>query len=417
VTGTNGKTTTTRLIAHILRQTGRRVGATTSDGVVIGDELVDKGDWTGPGGAQTILRRDDLDVAVLETARGGILLRGMGYESNEASVITNVSSDHLDLQGIHTLPELAEVKSTVARITRPDGWAVLNADDSYVAELARRLRAHIAFFTLEGDRSTRVRRHVRGGGRAYLERDGWLGEADGATWRPIVKLAQVPIALGGIARHNVANALAATAAARAMGAPIDAVKRGLQTFGPTADASPGRLNVFRDAGRIAIIDFAHNEAGITVLLDVAEAIARTAAVGGAPAPITVIVGTAGDRPDDTLRGLGRIAAQRAQRLVIKESLDYLRGRSRESVIGEIRAGAHDGGWQDEIPVFESELAALTNELDRAGGGAAAGAEKHAPEVIVLLCHEQRDAVFALCRARGLQPIEDPLQLSRLVSGG
>jgi UDP-N-acetylmuramyl tripeptide synthase len=417
ISGTNGKTTTTRLIAHILRESGRRVGATTSDGVVIGGELVEPGDWTGPGGAQTILRRDDLDVAVLETARGGILLRGMGYESNEASVITNVSSDHLDLQGIHTLPELAEVKATIARVTRPDGWVVLNADDRYVAALARRVKAHVAFFSLEGDRSARVRRHLRTGGRAYLVRDGWLGEAEGPAWRPIARLTQVPVTLGGVARHNVANALAAAGAARAMGARIAEVRRGLQTFGPTAESSPGRLNVFRDAGRIAIVDFAHNEAGITVLLDVAAAIAAAAAVGGKPAPITVILGTAGDRPDDTLRGLGRIAAGRAQRLVIKETLDYLRGRSRESVIGEIRGGAAEGGWHGEIPVFESELAALTNELDRTAAAAPPGVAAPPPEVIVLLCHEQRDAVFALCRSRGLQPIEDPAELASLVSSG
>jgi cyanophycin synthetase len=424
ISGTNGKTTTTRLIAHILRTSGRRVGATTSDGVVIGDQLIDKGDWTGPGGAQTILRRDDLDVAVLETARGGILLRGMGYQSNEASVITNVSSDHLDLQGIHTLPELAEVKSTVARITRPDGWAILNADDRYVAELARRVRAHVAFFSMEGDGSARVRRHLRAGGRAYLVRDGRIGEAEGAAWRPIVKLADVPVTLGGIARHNVANALAAAGAARAMGASLEVVRRGLETFRPTAGESPGRLNVFRDERRIAIVDFAHNEAGITVLLDVAEAMARGAAVGGVPAPITVVVGTAGDRPDDTLRALGRVAAQRSQRLVIKETLDYLRGRSRASVIGEIRAGAMEGGWHGEIPVYESELEAMTGELDRTESGAGrtsaadslARAPARSPEIIVLLCHEQRDAVFALCKARGLQPIEDPGELARLVGG-
>ncbi|HMA46415.1 MAG TPA: Mur ligase family protein, partial [Frankiaceae bacterium] len=420
ISGTNGKTTTTRLIAHILRESGRLVGATTSDGVVIGDRLVEPGDWTGPGGAQTILRRDDLDVAVLETARGGILLRGMGYESNEASVITNVSSDHLDLQGIHTLPELAEVKATIARVTKRDGWVILNADDRYVADIARRVRANVAFFTLEGDRSTRVRRHLRAGGRAYLERDGWLGEAEGPAWRPIVRLTEVPVALGGVARHNVANALAAAGAARAMGAPVDAVRRGLATFGPTAAASPGRLNVFRDAGRIAIVDFAHNEAGITVLLAVAQAIARTAAVGGVPAPITAIIGTAGDRPDDTLRGLGRIAAGRAQRLVIKETLDYLRGRSRESVIGEMRAGAAEGGWHAEIPVFESEVAALRHELDRTepaqrsgtetGPDAGPGVQAGPPELIVLLCHEQRTEVFELLAGRHLAPVPDPARL-------
>ena len=142
ISGTNGKSTVTRLITHILIGAGRHVGTTTSDGVLVDERLVEPGDWTGPSGAQQILARRDIDVAVLETARGGIVLRGMGYESNEVSVLTNVSSDHLDLQGIHTLPELAEVKATVARITKPDGWVVLNADDPYVAAVARRVKGH-----------------------------------------------------------------------------------------------------------------------------------------------------------------------------------------------------------------------------------------------------------------------------------
>jgi cyanophycin synthetase len=403
ITGTNGKTTTTRLIAHILREAGRRVGATTSDGIVVGEEIIEPGDWTGPGGAQVILRRDDLDVAVLETARGGMLLRGMGYESNDASVITNVSSDHMDLQGIHTLPELAEVKSIVARITKPDGWTILNADDRYVAAIARKVRSRVAFFSVSGDGSPVIRRHLRGGGRAYLVRDGRVGEADGDRWRDIAAIASVPIALGGVARHNVANALAAVAAARALGAPIAAVRTGLRTFIPSAEASRGRLNVFRDDRRIIVVDFAHNEAGVAVLLDVAESMARTA--GGVP--ITAIVGLAGDRPDDTLRGVGRIVAGRVDRLVLKEMLHYLRGRTRESVIGEIRAGAREGGWKGEMPLHGSEVEAMAAELDRPGDG---------PEVIVLLCHEQREEVFELLAERGLRPVDRPAELARLVSG-
>ncbi|HET7182281.1 MAG TPA: Mur ligase family protein [Candidatus Limnocylindrales bacterium] len=402
ISGTNGKTTTTRLTAHILRTAGRRVGATTSDGIVVGDELIEKGDWTGPGGAQSILRRDDLDMAVLETARGGILLRGMGYESNEASVITNVSSDHLDLQGIHTLPELAEVKGVIARVTKPTGTVVLNADDRWVAALAREVRAPVAFFSLEGDRSALVRRHVRKGGRAYVVRDGWIGEAESAAWRRFAPLADVPIALGGIARHNVANALAAAGAARAMGVSIEAVGAGLRSFRPTAEDAPGRLNVFKDDRRIVIVDFAHNEAGITVLLDVAAAMASTA-----KGSITAIIGTAGDRPDDTLRGLGRIAAQRADRVVIKETLEYLRGRSRASTIGELKAGTREGGWRREIPVFASEVESLEHELDRTGDGP--------PEVIVLLCHEQRDAVYGLLTLRGFTQVGDHRELAKLVA--
>ncbi len=415
ISGTNGKTTTTRLIAHILREAGRRVGATTSDGIVVGSTMIEPGDWTGHGGALAILERDDLDIAVLETARGGILLRGVAYESNEASVITNVSSDHLDLQGIHTLPELAEVKGTIARMTRSNGWVVLNADDRYVAGIGRRVRAPVAFFSLEGDRSARIRRHLRAGGRAYLVRDGRLGEAEGATWRPLVPVADVPIALGGIARHNVANALAGAAAARAMGAPLAAIKRGLRSFRPTTDASRGRLNVFRDARRIVVVDFAHNEAGVQVLLDVAEAIARATGAAGRPAPITAIVGLAGDRPDDTLRGVGRIVAERVDRFVQKEMLHYLRGRTRESVLGEIRAGAVDGGWSAEIPVYASEVEAVTGELDRTDP-ARDGAAAEGTDVIFLMCHEEREEVFELLGKRGLRPVEDPAELAQLVAG-
>ena len=158
ISGTNGKSTVTRLITHILIRAGRHVGTTTSDGVLVDERMVDPGDWTGPGGAGQILGRHDVEVAVLETARGGIVLRGVGYESNEASVLTNVSSDHLDLQGIHTLPELAEVKATICRMTKADGWAVLNANDPHVAAVARRVRAKVAFFSVDPDRSSVMRR-------------------------------------------------------------------------------------------------------------------------------------------------------------------------------------------------------------------------------------------------------------------
>jgi cyanophycin synthetase len=408
ISGTNGKTTTTRLIAHMLREAGRRVGATTSDGIVVGSSIVEPGDWTGPGGAQAILHRDDLDVAVLETARGGILLRGVGYESNDASVITNVSSDHMDLQGIHTLPELAEVKSVIARLTKPSGWVVLNADDRHVAGIARSVRGKVAFFSVAGARSARIRRHLAGGGRAYLVREGRLGEADGDRWRPIAALADIPVALGGVARHNVANALAATGAARALGVSLAVVKRGLQTFVPSTEDSRGRLNVFQDDRRVVLVDFAHNEAGVTVLFDVAVAIARSLGSDGRRAPISAIVGLAGDRPDDTLRGVGKIVAGRVDRFIQKEMLHYLRGRTRESVLGEIRAGAADGGWTGEIPVYGSEPEALGAELDRTEG-----AER--PELIVLLCHEDREGVYRLIADRGLRPIDDPQALSRLVS--
>ena len=293
----------------------------------------------------------------------------------------------MDLQGIHTLPELVEVKSVIARITKPTGWVVLNADDPYVAGMARAAHGKVAFFSVVGDRSPRVRRHLGAGGRAYLVREGRLGEADGDDWRPIAALADIPVVLGGVARHNVANALAAVAAARALGVSLAAAKRGLQTFVPSTLDSRGRLNVFRDDHRVVVVDFAHNEAGVAVLLDVVEAIARSTG-DGRRAPISAIVGLAGDRPDDTLRGVGRQVAQRVDRFVQKEMLHYLRGRTRESVLGEIRAGAAEGGWTGEIPVYGSEPEALGAELDRTE-------DAPRPEVIVLLCHEDREGVYDL----------------------
>ncbi|MBF8290573.1 MAG: Mur ligase protein, partial [Chloroflexi bacterium] len=411
ISGTNGKSTTTRLITRILLRAGRHVGTTTSDGILVDERMVNPGDWTGPGGAQEILRRSDVEVAVLETARGGLVLRGVGYESNDASILTNVSADHLDMQGIHTLPELAEVKATVCRITRRDGWVILNADDPLVRAVARRVSAQVAYFTLQGEASAAVRRHRAAGGRAYLVRRGELGEADGDTFTPIVSVREIPITLAGLARHNVANALAAAAGARALGATIEEVRTGLLDFRPIAEESPGRMNIYRKGARVAIVDFAHNEAGLQVLLDVADGIA--AGAGGPVIPITVIVGTAGDRPDDSLRGMGAIAAARAQRIAIKETLGYLRGRTREAVVGELRAGATDAGWSSEIPVYESETAALRAELN--GAAAAAEGSRHdAARIVVLLCHEDRPGVFAILAELGFRPVESSADLTSLV---
>ena len=411
ISGTNGKSTVTRLITHILLRAGRPVGTTTSDGVLVDERMIDAGDWTGPAGAHLILGRSDIEVAVLETARGGLVLRGMGYESNDVSVLTNVSSDHLDLQGIHTLPELAEVKSTICRVTKPDGRVVLNGDDRLVAAVGRRVKAPVAFFSLtdEASQPSIVRRHMARGGLAYLVRGGWLCEVEGTTMRRIVEAARVPITIGGLARHNVANVLAAAAAARGLGASLEQVREGLMDFRPSTERSPGRLNLFRLGRRLVIVDFAHNEAGISAVLDVAEGLAAGAA--GRTAPITAIIGTAGDRPDDTLRGIGRIAAQRAQRVAVKETRKYLRGRTEGSIVGELLAGVAAGGGQvADVPIYETETAALRAELN----GADRGGRRDAARVIVLMCHEDRDGVFQLLEELGARPVDVTEELTRLV---
>jgi len=243
-------------------------------------------------------------------------------------------------------------------------------------------------------------------------RDGRLVESDGDDERGIIDVTDLPVALGGLARHNVANALAAAGGARAMGATLEEVAGGLRDFRPSADLSPGRMNLFRLGRRTIIVDFAHNEAGTEAILDVAEALAGGAtggavrgAAGRGAAPITAIIGTAGDRPDDTLRGIGRIAAERADRIAIKETLSYLRGRERAAVVGILRDGAADGGKDPAaIPVYQTEPDALEAELV-GRGAAAAGDEGPDPRrVVVLFCHEARDEVFALLERLGAQPV-------------
>jgi cyanophycin synthetase len=400
VSGTNGKTTTTRMIAHILRMAGHHVGATTSDGVYVDETLVEAGDLTGPYGARTVLTRDDVDVAVLETARGGIMLRGVGYESNEAAVLTNVSSDHMDLQGIHTLPELAQVKSVIARITRRDGVVVLNADDDLVAGLARRVRARVWLFSLR-PASARLRRLLTHGGRAFVLDGPDLVELEADARRVLLRVADIPATLGGLARHNVANALAAAAGARAMGASGAEVALGLRSFGVEGDGRFGRLDLYRRGETTVIVDFAHNEAGVAAVLAVAEGLAGGRVARDGERTLVMIIGTAGDRPDDTLRGIGRLAAEHADRVVIKETQAYLRGRTRESVVGELRAGLASGGMDPRpVPVQPDEPSAVRAAVDADGTLAGTGL----PGVLVVMCHEDRAGVVAALTELGFAPV-------------
>jgi cyanophycin synthetase len=299
---------------------------------------------------------------------------------------------------------LAEVKSVVCRITKPDGMVVLNADDPLVAAVARRVQAPVCLFSLR-PRSRVVVRHLARGGRAMVLDDGWLVECEGSARTPVMRAVDAPSTLLGLARHNVANALAAAAGARALGASIEQVAAGLRDYRASVELAPGRLNLYRQGEQVVIVDFAHNEAGLSVVLDVADGIAGTRR--SRRLPLSVIVGTAGDRPDDTLRGIGRIAAERADRLFIKETLRYLRGRTREGVEGELRAGMRAGGARNAaIATLPDEPQALAAALDVQGGDAG---------VIVLMCHESRNEVAALLLDRGFAPT-DAEGLRDLIAG-
>ncbi|MGH2446251.1 MAG: Mur ligase family protein [Candidatus Limnocylindria bacterium] len=386
VTGTNGKSTTTRLIAHVCESAGRGVGMTNSDGIYVRGELVEAGDWTGFGGAARILAEPGLDVAVLETARGGILLRGIGYGANDVSVVTNVSADHLGLQGIDTVDELAEVKGTVVRITRADGWAVLNADDARVWAMRRETRANLYPFSLE-PRSAAVEEALDAGGRAAVLERGWL-VLRGAGRRPrrLVEAADLPVTFAGLSRHNVANALAAAAACDALGLTTLQITRGLRSFALDAAANPGRLNLYERRGIFALVDFAHNEAGLAGLLEVARSLA-----GGHR--VRLAFGTAGDRTDEILHRLGVIAGA-ADDLVIAEKPHYLRGRDLTEMNELLRAGAREGGYTGEIEAHPTEIEALAALSARAKRG----------DVCAVMAHVERMGLFEWLESGGYRPV-------------
>ena len=386
VTGTNGKSTTTRLIAHIATEAGLKVGMTNSDGIFVRGELIEAGDWTGFGGAERVLAEPGLDLAVLETARGGILLRGVGYAANDVSVVTNLSADHLGLQGIDTVDELAEVKGVVVRMTKRGGWTVLNAEDDRSWAMRRLTRANLYVFSMD-PRSERVL-HVldRGGRAAVLEDDVLVLRASGRRPRRLPPVADLPVTVAGLSRHNIANALAASAASDALGIGVARISRGLRSFAQDAADNPGRLNLYERRGVLALVDFAHNEAGLTGLLDVARSVAGRHKV-------RLAFGTAGDRTDEILHALGVLAGG-ADDLVIAEKRHYLRGRDLEEMNELLRSGARDGGYAGEVEALPNEVAAIRAILSRARRG----------DVCAVMAHAERADVFEWLGAEGFAPV-------------
>ena len=396
VTGTNGKSTTTRLIAHIAESAGRRTGMTNSDGIYLRGELVEAGDWTGFGGAGRVLAERDLDLAVLETARGGILLRGIGYAANDVSVVTNVSADHLGLQGIDTLEELADVKAAVVRITRRTGWAVLNAADPLVWAMRRQTRARWYPFSLDPE-APQVEAALDAGGRAAVLQRGWLVLlAAGRPPRRLARVVDLPVTFAGLSAYNVANALAAAAVADALEIGPDAIAVGLRSFSQDSAANPGRLNLYERDGVLALVDFAHNEAGLVGLLEVCRSLAAAPGRqvrGRARGRVRLAVGTGGDRTDEILHNLGVLAGG-ADDVVICEKHHYLRGRDQEVMNAILRAGIAEGGYEGDVEAHTTELAALQALLGRARRG----------DVVTVMSHAERAEIFAWLPEEGYRPV-------------
>jgi cyanophycin synthetase len=307
VTGTNGKSTTCRMIGRVLRSQGLNVGLTSTTGIYVNDERIVAADASGPWSAHVVLRDPTVDVAVLETARGGILRAGLGFEAADVGIVTNVQPDHLGLKGIETIEDLAWVKSVVVEAVRPDGTSVLNADDEMTARMARRAGGRIAYFSLRGGSSMPrfLREHIERGGMAVVREPSAAGgeiviHDEGDTIH-LMRVSQIPATLDGMAEFNVANALAAIAVCHAHGIPAQAIRTGLSTFTTSFEQSPGRLNVFDGHGFRVILDYAHNPAGLTALGEmILKMRPRHRKVIG-------MVNIPGDRRDDDIREMGALA--------------------------------------------------------------------------------------------------------------
>nr|WP_300044703.1 Mur ligase family protein [uncultured Nocardioides sp.] len=397
VTGTNGKTTTSRMIAHIARTSGLVVGWSNTDGIYRDGVLVEAGDYSGPSGAGRALGLDGVQFAVTETARGGILLKGIGISRNDVSVVTNVTADHLGLQGIDTVDQLAEVKSVVPRITRKDGWSVLNGDDPRVLAMRSVISAQPWIFSRDPD-SPAVREVLTDGGRATTVIDGWITVlAPGADPDPLVELVDVPMTLAGLSRFNIENALAAASAALATGLARDAVVRGLTSFLPDAEHNPGRMNFFSLPGEVSVVmDLAHNEAGLEALLEIMSGVRRPGA------RLLLGLGAVGDRTDELIDALGEIGAKGSDVVAIGHKEWYLRGRTMDEIDALLRAGAARVGVTD-IDTYTTEVACLAALVERAEPG----------DVVGLMCHAERQEAYDWIAEHGGTP-DSPEVLSQKV---
>jgi cyanophycin synthetase len=396
VTGTNGKTTTSRMIAHIARTWGKHVGWSNTDGIYIDGELVEAGDYSGPSGAGKILANEDVELAVTETARGGILLKGIGLTRNDVSVVTHVTADHLGLQGIDTLDQLAEVKAVVPHITRKSGWAVLNADDPRVFAMRQIIRAQPWVFSRDPD-SPAVRDILNVGGRATTVIDGWVSVLrPNADALPVVELADVPMTLAGLSRFNVENTLAAASAALAIGIPLETVVDGLRTFRPDAEHNPGRMNFFSLGEVSVVMDLAHNEAGLEAMLEIMNGVRRPGC------RLLLGLGAVGDRQDELLERLGEMAGMHADVVAIGHKQSYLRGRSQEAMDALFRAGLERVGMGD-VASYDTEVESLAALVELAGPG----------DVVGLMCHAERQEAYDWIAGHG-GTADDPATLSAKV---
>jgi UDP-N-acetylmuramyl tripeptide synthase len=378
VTGSNGKTTVVRLLGAMVAAAGRTPGMTSTDGVTVGSTFIVEGDFSGPSGARVVLRSPEVETAILETARGGILRRGLAVNRADVAVITNVAADHLGEFGVQSLADLAETKLLVGKALGTSGTLVLNADDPLLVERSGRIPARLIWFSLD-PASTVVQRHVDAGGTAVIQAGGRIVLAQGKDRSIVASLVDVPITFGGTARHNAANALAAVAGATALSIGVEPIALVLQRFGREAGDNPGRANLLELGGARILLDYAHNPHGMAALVGVAQTFPARRRL--------VMLGQAGDRNDEAIRELARAAwTLQPDRVVVNEMDQYLRGRA----LGEVPALLADEFSRLGAP--DTAISRVGPEID---GVREALAWARPGDLLVLAVHQDRRAVLGL----------------------
>jgi len=358
ITGTNGKTTTTRLIAHIVKNNGYRVGFTTSDGIYVQNHLMEKGDTTGPVSAEYILKDPTVEFAVLETARGGILRSGLGFSRCDIGIITNIQEDHLGLSDIHTLDDLARVKATVVRSIKKDGWAILNAEDDQCLKIANELSCNIAYFSMD-ENNPKVKEFAKEGKIVAVYENGFITIKKGEWKIRVERATHVPLTLGGKAKFMIANVLAATLAAYLQGFKTEDISLSLQTFIPSAAQTPGRMNIFEFKKFKVLIDFAHNPAGYRGVEEFLSSVDATKKIG--------IIAGVGDRRDEDIKECGLIAGRMFDHIIIRQE-KYLRGRTEQEIIDIIVSGISEANRNVTYEIIPLETEAIKHAIDHAEDG-------------------------------------------------
>ena len=385
ITGTNGKTTTTRLTAHIAKTAGYKVGYTTSDGVYIQNQMMMKGDCTGPLSSQFVLKDPTVDFAVLECARGGILKNGLAFQHCDVAIVTNISADHIGLGGIDSMEQMAKVKSVVPETVFRHGYAILNADDDLVYQMKKDLTCNIALFSLD-EKNPRIVEHCRGGGYAALLENGYITIMKGNWKIRVIKVTEVPVTYAGKALHNIMNCLPAVLSTyfwRNIG--IEDIKLALQTFVPSAAQTPGRLNMFQFKQFKFLVDFAHNPAGLELLCDFISKLDGEPKVG-------IISGT-GDRRDEDIRELGKISARYFDEIIIRCDKN-LRGRTAEEIVNLLVEGIEECRVKEiPITIIYNEKDAIMHAYDTAKPGS----------LITIMCDVVAEALDLI---KGLKEKED-----------